>query len=59
VFEVADRLAVLYLGRMVATGPASEFDPAITVDMMTMGATSRTVGSSMPVAGPIPSDGVD
>src|SRR5579859_5886480 len=25
VFEVADRLAVLYLGRMVAQGPASEF----------------------------------
>ena len=26
VFAVADRIAVLHLGRMVATGPAQEFD---------------------------------
>ena len=29
VFEVADRIAVLRLGRMVAAGPASDFDPQI------------------------------
>ena len=26
VFQVADRIAVLYLGRLVAVGPAAEFD---------------------------------
>jgi ABC-type sugar transport system ATPase subunit len=48
VFEVADRLAVLYLGRMVATGPASEFDRQIVVDVMTTGGSSRSVGQSTP-----------
>ena len=56
VFDVADRLAVLYLGRLVAAGPATNFDPPTVVDLMTMGASSRTVGSWMPIAGPIPSD---
>jgi D-xylose transport system ATP-binding protein len=37
VFEVADRIAVLYLGRMVASGPASGFDRQITVEYMTTG----------------------
>ncbi len=51
VFEVADRLAVLHLGRMAAAGPASEFDRQIVVDLMTTGATTRrapgaTAGSS-------------
>ncbi len=43
VFEVADRIAVLYLGRMVASGPASEFNRQIVVDLMTTGASSRSV----------------
>jgi ABC-type sugar transport system ATPase subunit len=42
VFEIADRIAVLYLGRMVATGPASEFDRQIVVDYMTSGRSSRS-----------------
>ena len=42
VFEVADRIVVLYLGRMVAQGPASEFDAAMVVDYMTTGRSSRT-----------------
>ncbi len=42
VFEVADRIVVLYLGRMVAQGPASAFDPAMVVDYMTTGRTERT-----------------
>jgi ABC-type sugar transport system ATPase subunit len=46
VFEVADRLAILYLGHMVATGPASEFDRQIVVDYMTTGRTERTSDSS-------------
>jgi ABC-type sugar transport system ATPase subunit len=43
VFEVADRIAVLRLGRMVAEGPASEFDRQVVVDLMTTGASSRGV----------------
>jgi len=45
VFRVADRLAVLYLGRLAAAGPASEFDPQSVVDLMTTGTSSRTVGN--------------
>jgi ABC-type sugar transport system ATPase subunit len=47
VFEVADRIAVLRLGRMVAEGPAPELDRQIVVDLMTTGASSRSV---MPAA---------
>jgi ABC-type sugar transport system ATPase subunit len=41
VFEVADRLAVLYLGRMVVQDKASAFDRASVVDYMTSGQSSR------------------
>ncbi len=41
VFEVADRLAVLYLGRLVAVGPAADFDRQSAVDLMTTGASAR------------------
>jgi ABC-type sugar transport system ATPase subunit len=41
VFEVADRIAVLFLGRLVALKPASEVDRQIAVDLMTTGATTR------------------
>jgi ABC-type sugar transport system ATPase subunit len=41
VFEVADRLAVLYLGKMVAVRSASDMDRQIAVDLMTTGASSR------------------
>ena len=41
VFQVADRLAVLYLGRMVSSGPASDYDTASAVDLMTTGASRR------------------
>ena len=37
VFEVADRIAVLYLGRMVAQKPASQFDRQTVVQYMTTG----------------------
>src|ERR1700745_4165606 len=37
VFEVADRIAVLYLGRMVAEGPAADFDRQSVVEYMTTG----------------------
>ncbi len=41
VFRVADRIAVLYLGQLVAQGPASEFDRQSVVDIMTTGTSSR------------------
>jgi ABC-type sugar transport system ATPase subunit len=42
VFEVADRVAILQLGRMVASGPISEYDREIVVDYMTSGRSTRT-----------------
>ena len=41
VFEVADRIAILYLGRMVAVDEASKFDRQVVVDYMTTGQSSR------------------
>jgi ABC-type sugar transport system ATPase subunit len=48
VFEVADRIAVLYLGRMVAQGPASEYDRSSVVDYMTSGASGRARTAGTP-----------
>jgi ABC-type sugar transport system ATPase subunit len=45
VFQVADRMAVLYLGRLVSVGPAAEYDTASVVDLMTTGASGRTRGA--------------
>jgi len=45
VFEVADRIAVLYLGRLVVQDDASKFDLQTIVEYMTTGGTSRTGGS--------------
>jgi len=44
VFEVADRIAVLYLGRLVVQDKASTFDRQTVVDYMTTGSSSRTAG---------------
>jgi len=41
VFEVADRIAVMYLGTMVSSGPASNYDTASAVEMITTGSSSR------------------
>ena len=41
VFSVADRLAVLRLGRVVAQGPKSRFDTESVVDLMTTGTSKR------------------
>jgi ABC-type sugar transport system ATPase subunit len=41
VFEVADRVGVLYLGRVVALRAASELDRQIAVDIMTTGESTR------------------
>ena len=45
VFEVADRIAVLYLGRLVAQDKASAFDLQTVVEYMTTGGSSRTSGA--------------
>jgi D-xylose transport system ATP-binding protein len=37
VFEVADRLAVLYLGRLVSSGPIDRYDPQRAVELITTG----------------------
>ena len=39
VFEVADRIAVLHLGRMVAEGPVAGFDRQSVVEYMTTGSS--------------------
>ena len=46
VFEVADRIAVLTLGRMVAEDKASAFDRQSLVDYMTTGASSRQTAAA-------------
>ena len=44
VFEVADRIAVMYLGRLVVQEDASKFDRQSVVDYMTTGGSSRISG---------------
>ncbi|HEY6118232.1 MAG TPA: ATP-binding cassette domain-containing protein [Candidatus Dormibacteraeota bacterium] len=44
VFEVADRIAVLYLGRLVVQDKASNFDRQSVVEYMTTGGLSRSGG---------------
>jgi len=46
VFEVADRVAVLRLGRMVAEDQISAFDRQSVVDFMTTGSSTRDVPGS-------------
>jgi D-xylose transport system ATP-binding protein len=41
VFEVADRIAVLYLGKLVTQGPAADYDRSKVVDYMTSGTSGR------------------
>ena len=41
IFRVADRLAVLYLGKLVAEGPIGDFDTQSAVELMTTGGRSR------------------
>jgi ABC-type sugar transport system ATPase subunit len=42
VMSVADRIAVLYLGRLAGVGPVSQFDTQRIVEMMTTGTSGRT-----------------
>jgi ABC-type multidrug transport system ATPase subunit len=41
VLEVADRIAVLHLGRLAAVGPMAQFDTESIVDLMTTGTSKR------------------
>jgi ABC-type sugar transport system ATPase subunit len=50
VFEVADRIAVLRLGQMVAARPAAEMDRQIAVDLMPTGVSTRATPASGPAA---------
>jgi D-xylose transport system permease protein len=50
VFAVADRIVVLYLGQMVAQGPASEYEPNSVVDYMTTGRSERATSEAGPPA---------
>ena len=45
VFEVADRIAALYLGRLVVQDKASAFDRQSVVEYMTTGGTTRSGGT--------------
>lgn len=45
VFAVADSIAILHLGQMVAAGPASDFDTQVVVDFMTTGRSTRASGN--------------
>jgi ABC-type sugar transport system ATPase subunit len=53
VFAVADRLAVLYLGKMAAEGPISGFDTQSAVEYITTGASSHAApGAAMAATDP-------
>jgi ABC-type sugar transport system ATPase subunit len=58
VFRVADRIAVLYLGQLVAQGPATDFDPQSVVEIMTTGTSSRH-GNGNQAAVPRGGDGLE
>ncbi len=45
VFEVSDRIAVLYLGRLAVSAPASEFDRQSVVEYMTTGTAGSAPGT--------------
>jgi ABC-type sugar transport system ATPase subunit len=46
VFEVADRIAVMYLGRLVVQDRASAFDRQSVVEYMTTGKSGRVVSNA-------------
>jgi ABC-type sugar transport system ATPase subunit len=52
VFAVADELAVLYLGKLVSAGPASDYDTQSAVELITTGNGSQPIGAtpSPPIA---------
>jgi ABC-type sugar transport system ATPase subunit len=55
VFRVADRIAVLYLGRMVSSGPVANYDTNSTVHWMTTGTGPN--GQVATPQSPVPQNG--
>ncbi len=47
VFEVADRVAVMYLGNLVSCGPIGDYDTESAVQLITTGGTRTDVASSV------------
>jgi ABC-type sugar transport system ATPase subunit len=47
VFEVADRVAVMYLGTLVSSGPVANYDTGSAVDLITTGTSSRVPSSPL------------
>ena len=56
VFEVADRIAVMYLGRLIVQGPVSQFTLQNVVEYMTTGTAGRSTASEMNPAGQLDAD---
>jgi ABC-type sugar transport system ATPase subunit len=50
VFVVADRVAVMYLGNLVSSGPISDYDTASAVDWITTGASTRGASTMAPAS---------
>jgi D-xylose transport system permease protein len=50
VFEVADRVSILRLGKMVAQGPISDFDAQSVVEYMTLGTLAGTAAPAAATA---------
>ena len=48
VFQVADRIAVLYLGRLATVGPKPQFDTQSIVELMTTGTLGRNGSAGGP-----------
>jgi ABC-type sugar transport system ATPase subunit len=57
VFRVADRIAVLYLGHMVSSGPVANYDTSSTVHWMTTGAPPNGPGPKPDAATPQSTEG--
>jgi ABC-type sugar transport system ATPase subunit len=50
VFAVADRIAVLHLGTLISSGPASDYDTTSAVDLITTGGTTRDRSTQPPTS---------
>jgi ABC-type sugar transport system ATPase subunit len=48
VFAVADRVAVMYLGNLVSSGPVADYDASSAVDWITTGTSSRSATHMAP-----------
>jgi D-xylose transport system ATP-binding protein len=59
VFRVADRIAVLYLGRLVSEGPVSDYDTQSAVELITTGGRGTGAFGAPKLAHPGETDVVD